>query len=134
YQSADTLTDTGLRQAFTLSFGTPWLPSQDPHFNELQYSFAAIVNEGPQYYQGLWQAALAQLIYEQTHCQDPAGIFDLLVVNDSGRDLKALLTATLGAPLSPWQVIDKMAKSQSFHHAPSWTSATPLALCSTMAL
>ncbi|MGL4937295.1 M3 family metallopeptidase [Shewanella sp.] len=128
------LSDNTLSQAFELSFGEPWPPSQDTQFNELQYSFAAIADEGPRYYQGLWQTELAQLMYEATaHCQDQASLFERLVVNESGRNLTELLQLILGRAVSPQELIDQMTPSRLNHSGSSSKRVTPTATCITVA-
>ncbi|PIW58650.1 M3 family metallopeptidase [Shewanella sp. CG12_big_fil_rev_8_21_14_0_65_47_15] len=94
-----------LSAEFEKSFGQPW-----PQTNHYQYSFSAIVNEGPLYYQSLWQSALAQFVYQTTlNTQNKADLFQLLVVNEDALTLSSQLSACLGDPIDPASLIQRMA-------------------------
>lgn len=104
YQSFSTESYLDLGTEFEKSFGQSW--SQP---NNYQYSFYAIANEGPLYYQPLWQSALAELVYQTTlNSQDKLSLFNLIVVNEDGLSLNNLLTASIGAPVDPTSLIQRM--------------------------
>lgn len=92
---------------FEKSFGQRW-----PQTSDYQYSFSAIATEGPLYYQSLWQSALAQFIYQTTrYTHDKSGLFQLIVVNEDALSLNSQLSASLGDPIDPASLIQRMAKA-----------------------
>lgn len=106
-QDLNTQSYPDLSAEFEKSFGQSW-----PQSSHYQYSFNAIANEGPLYYQSLWQSALAQFIYQTTlNTQDKADLFQLLVVNEDAHTLSSQLSACLGDPIDPASLIQRMAKA-----------------------
>ncbi|WP_037458521.1 M3 family metallopeptidase [Shewanella sp. HN-41] len=106
-QTFSTQSYPDLSAEFEKSFGQRWL--QSSHY---QYSFNAIVNEGPLYYQSLWQSALAQLVYQTTlRTQDKPGLFQLIVVNEDALTLSGQLSACLGDPIDPASLIQRMTRA-----------------------
>lgn len=97
-----------LSAEFEKSFGQRW-----PQSSHYQYSFNAIANEGPLYYQSLWQSALAQFVYQTTlNTQDKPGLFELIVVNEDALTLSLQLSASLGDPIDPASLIQRMASAR----------------------
>lgn len=106
-QTFSTQSYLDLSAEFEKSFGQRW-----PQSSHYQYSFSAIANEGPLYYQSLWQSALAQFIYQTTlNTQDKSGLFQLLIVNEDALTLSRQLSACLGEPIDPASLIQRMAKA-----------------------
>lgn len=96
YLTADSPIKFDLEKAFKNAFGTSW-----GSIDDAPYTFSAIAYEGPIYYQGLWQKALANYIYQSTKdCQNQKLVFDYLVVNESSNQLADILPLLLGEPMT----------------------------------
>lgn len=110
-----------LATEFSLSFGAKWDKPQD-----YAYSFSAIADEGPLYYQALWQRALADYIdrFTQT-CADPRVLFNQLVVNEAALTFNQQLTAIIGAPVDPASLIQRIAYDSGSETHASYSSANP---------
>ncbi|MGL6123487.1 MAG: M3 family metallopeptidase, partial [Shewanella sp.] len=105
YQHSNTQAYPDLGAEFTASFGQDWRQTQD-----YPYSFNAIANEGPLYYQSLWQASLAQLIAQSTlNYQDKHTLFNLLVVNEDSLSLEEQLKAIIGTPVDSAALIQRIS-------------------------
>ncbi|GIU06351.1 Zn-dependent oligopeptidase [Shewanella morhuae] len=106
YRRQDAQIYPNLDAEFNASFGQEW-----PHREDYQYSFNAIANEGPLYYQSLWQASLAQLIYQTTlKNSDKLSLFNALVINEASLSLSEQLTDTIGAPVDSASLIQRIAQ------------------------
>ncbi|MFB2647341.1 M3 family metallopeptidase [Shewanella mangrovisoli] len=104
YQSLNQQSYSDLPTEFSKSFGANWAQAID-----YPYSFNAIANEGPRYYQSLWQAKLATLVHQSTQdCQDKLGLFNLLVVNETALTLSEQLRAILGEPVDAAALIQRI--------------------------
>lgn len=104
YQSLNQQSYSDLPAEFSKSFGANWAQAID-----YPYSFNAIANEGPRYYQSLWQAKLATLVHQSTQdCQDKLGLFNLLVVNETALTLSEQLRAILGDPVDAAALIQRI--------------------------
>lgn len=91
-------------QQFYLSFGKFWDKTEDA-----PYTFSAIVYQGPLYYQKLWQQKVAEYIYHSTkNCQDQAGVFDMLVVNEASNSIETVLKMLLGSPVTADSLIKRI--------------------------
>lgn len=102
--SSTRLSYLDLSAEFTKSFGQTWQQVSD-----YPYSFNAVANEGPLYYQSLWQEQLAQLVSQQTRlCQDNAALFTRLVVNEASLNQEALLSASIGNPVDAASLIQRI--------------------------
>ncbi|WP_028772722.1 M3 family metallopeptidase [Shewanella waksmanii] len=100
---------TDLPQQFTNSFGQPWL-------DEASYPlhFYAIAEQGPLYYQHVWQSALSQYIYRiNKPCQNQHHVFTTLLVNEPALPLASILTTLLGEALTPTQLIERINHAQA---------------------
>jgi predicted metal-dependent phosphoesterase TrpH len=116
-QGQSDLADSDLAAEFRASFGHDW-----PDVNDYPYSFNAIANEGPLYYQSLWQTALAQLIHRATaDCQDKLSLFNLLVVNEAALSLDEQLSTVLGEDSAPTSLIQRIASASSYRSATNKT-------------
>ncbi|MFG0456296.1 M3 family metallopeptidase [Shewanella mangrovisoli] len=105
---------------FSKSFGANWAQTID-----YPYSFNAIANEGPRYYQSLWQAKLATLVYQSTQdCQDKLGLFNLLVVNETALTLSEQLRAILGEPVDAAALIQRIIHVSGSENHPHTTTET----------
>lgn len=104
YQSLNQQSYSDLTVEFNKSFGENWEQPID-----YPYSFKAIANEGPLYYQSLWQTQLAKLIYQSTQdCKDKLGLFNLLVVNEAALTLSEQLRASIGDPVDAASLIQRI--------------------------
>ena len=104
YQSLKQQSYPDLQAEFSKSFGANWEQPID-----YAYSFNAIANEGPRYYQSLWQTQLAKFVYLSTQdCQDKLGLFNLLVVNEAALTLSEQLRATIGDPVDAASLIQRI--------------------------
>ncbi|MCL1088878.1 M2 family metallopeptidase [Shewanella profunda] len=105
YQAQPQQSYGDLATEFTYSFGQEW-----SQVNDYQYSFNAIANEGPLYYQSLWQEALAKFIYQITaNRSDKLNLFNLLVVNEDSLSLSDQLSAFIDGPTDPTHLIQYIA-------------------------
>lgn len=104
YQSLNQQSYSDLTVEFNKSFGENWDQPID-----YPYSFKAIANEGPLYYQSLWQTQLAKLIYQSTQdCKDKLGLFNLLVVNEAALTLSEQLRTSIGDPVDAASLIQRI--------------------------
>ncbi|MGL4711017.1 MAG: M3 family metallopeptidase, partial [Shewanella sp.] len=114
-QHSNTQAYPDLGAEFTASFGQDWRQTQD-----YPYSFNAIANDGPLYYQSLWQASLAQLIAQSTlNYQDKHTLFNLLVVNEDSLSLGEQLKAIIGAPVDSAALIQRISSMSGTDQAGS---------------
>lgn len=122
YQSLNQQSYPDLQAEFSKSFGVNWKQAID-----YPYSFNAIANEGPRYYQSLWQAQLAKLVYESTqHCQDKLGLFNLLVVNETALTLSEQLRAIVGEPVDAAALIQRIIHVSGSENHPQVTQTHAL--------
>ncbi|AVI68007.1 peptidase M3A [Shewanella sp. WE21] len=113
YQNSSAQVYPDLGAEFNASFGQDWPQTQD-----YPYSFNAIANEGPLYYQSLWQASLAQLIAQSTfNCHDKLKLFNVLVINEDALSLSDQLKAVIGAPVDSAALIQRISNSAASEHA-----------------
>ncbi|MFB2779832.1 M3 family metallopeptidase [Shewanella mangrovisoli] len=120
YQSLNQQSYPDLPAEFSKSFGANWAQAID-----YQYSFNTIANEGPRYYQSLWQAKLATLVHQSTQdCQDKLGLFNLLVVNETALTLSEQLRAILGEPVDAAALIQRIIHVSGSENHPHTTSET----------
>lgn len=105
YQAQSQQSYGDLATEFTYSFGQEWSQVDD-----YPYSFNAIANAGPLYYQSLWQEALAKLIYQITaNRSDKLSLFNLLVVNEDSLSLSEQLSEFIEGPTDPTSLIQYIA-------------------------
>lgn len=120
YQSLNQQSYPDLPAEFSKSFGANWTQAID-----YPYSFNAIANEGPRYYQSLWQAKLATLVHQSTQdCQDKLGLFNLLVVNETALTLSEQLRAILGEPVDAAALIQRIIHVSGSENHPYTTTET----------
>ncbi|MFB2733015.1 M3 family metallopeptidase [Shewanella mangrovisoli] len=120
YQSLNQQSYPDLPAEFSKSFGANWAQAID-----YPYSFNAIANEGPRYYQSLWQAKLATLVHQSTQgCQDKLGLFNLLVVNETALTLSEQLRAILGEPVDAAALIQRIIHVSGSENHPHTTTET----------
>ncbi|WP_133182380.1 M3 family metallopeptidase [Shewanella decolorationis] len=120
YQSLNQQSYSDLPAEFSKSFGANWAQAID-----YPYSFNAIANEGPRYYQFLWQAKLATLVHQSTQdCQDKLGLFNLLVVNETALTLSEQLRAILGDPVDAAALIQRIIHVSGSENHPHTTTET----------
>lgn len=120
YQSLNQQSYPDLPAEFSKSFGANWIQAID-----YPYSFNAIANEGPRYYQSLWQAKLATLVHQSTQdCQDKLGLFNLLVVNETALTLSEQLRAILGEPVDAAALIQRIIHVSGSENHPYTTTET----------
>ncbi|MFB2653582.1 M3 family metallopeptidase [Shewanella seohaensis] len=120
YQSLNQQSYPDLPAEFSKSFGAKWIQAID-----YPYSFNAIANEGPRYYQSLWQAKLATLVHQSTQdCQDKLGLFNLLVVNETALTLSEQLRAILGEPVDAAALIQRIIHVSGSENHPYTTTET----------
>ncbi|MGI2047123.1 M3 family metallopeptidase [Shewanella oncorhynchi] len=113
YQNSSAQVYPDLGAEFNASFGQDWPQTQD-----YPYSFNAIANEGPLYYQSLWQASLAQLIAQSTfNCQDKLKLFNVLVINEDALSFSDQLKVVIGAPVHSAALIQRISNSTASEHA-----------------
>ncbi|MCH1931213.1 M2 family metallopeptidase [Shewanella sp. A25] len=106
YQSTQAPLNIDLNQEFIKSFGQAW-----PHTLDYPYSFNAIANEGPLYYQSLWQDAVASLLFEYSNnCNDQAKLFEVLVINEASLDINEQLKAVIGEPIDASSLIQRITR------------------------
>lgn len=124
YQSLSQQSYADLNAEFKKSFGANWEQPID-----YPYSFNAIANEGPRYYQSLWQTQLAKLVYQSTQgCQDKLGLFTLLIVNESSISLREQLRASIGDPVDPASLIQRMQPDALAQNPPQQCVVSGLSL------
>ncbi|UXM80895.1 M3 family metallopeptidase [Shewanella seohaensis] len=120
YQSLNQQSYPDLPAEFSKSFGANWTQAID-----YPYSFNAIANEGPRYYQSLWQAKLATLVHQSTQdCQDKLGLFNLLVVNETALTLSEQLRVILGEPVDAAALIQRIIHVSGSENHPYTTTET----------
>lgn len=120
YQSLNQQSYPDLPAEFSKSFGANWTQAID-----YPYSFNAIANEGPRYYQSLWQAKLATLVHQSTQdCQDKLSLFNLLVVNETALTLSEQLRAILGEPVDAAALIQRIIHVSGSENHPYTTTET----------
>ncbi|ESE41313.1 M3 family metallopeptidase [Shewanella decolorationis] len=120
YQSLNQQSYSDLPAEFSKSFGANWAQAID-----YPYSFNAIANEGPRYYQSQWQAKLATLVHQSTQdCQDKLGLFNLLVVNETALTLSEQLRAILGDPVDAAALIQRIIHVSGSENHPHTTTET----------
>ncbi|QDZ90769.1 peptidase M3A [Shewanella decolorationis] len=120
YQSLNQQSYSDLPAEFSKSFRANWAQAID-----YPYSFNAIANEGPRYYQSLWQAKLATLVHQSTQdCQDKLGLFNLLVVNETALTLSEQLRAILGDPVDAAALIQRIIHVSGSENHPHTTTET----------
>lgn len=113
YQDANSQVYPDLAAEFSASFGQDW-----PQTKDYPYSFNAIANEGPLYYQSLWQASLAKLIDQATlGCQDKLKLFNVLVINEDALSFSDQLKVVIGAPVHSAALIQRISNSTASEHA-----------------
>ncbi|WP_110457748.1 M3 family metallopeptidase [Shewanella algidipiscicola] len=95
-----------MAREFELSFTQPWSQA-----NEAIYSFMGIVNQGPRYYQRLWQRSLARLIDQQATI-DKSALFELLLINEAQLPFTQQLTLIFGEPVSTSSLIKRIQHDQ----------------------
>lgn len=113
YQDANSQVYPDLAAEFSASFGQGW-----PQTKDYPYSFNAIANEGPLYYQLLWQASLARLIDQSTfNCRDKLKLFNVLVINEDALSFSDQLKVVIGAPVNSAALIQRISNSAASEHA-----------------
>lgn len=113
YQDANSQVYPNLAAEFSASFGQGW-----PQTKDYPYSFNAIANEGPLYYQLLWQASLARLIDQSTfNCRDKLKLFNVLVINEDALSFSDQLKVVIGAPVNSAALIQRISNSAASEHA-----------------
>ncbi|MCU7998469.1 M3 family metallopeptidase [Shewanella sp. SM95] len=113
YQNSSAQVYLDLGAEFNASFGQDWPQTQD-----YPYSFNAIANEGPLYYQSLWQVSLAQLIAQSTfNCQDKLKLFNVLVINEDALSFSDQLKVVIGSPVDSAALIQRISNSTASEHA-----------------
>ena len=102
------LTPDKYQYEFKLSFNQAWPQAQDAI-----YSFTGIINQGPLYYQSLWQKSLAQLIFHQNvDHQDQQQLFLTLMINETQLSFSQQLATIFGRPVSPSSLIERIQDDQ----------------------
>ena len=104
YRNRESKLYKNLTVEFTKSFGQPWdEPENHP------YSFLAITDLGPLYYQDIWQEELALLIYQSTRgCPDQQHVYELLLINEDSLSLEQRLTTLLNQSIDPISLIKRI--------------------------
>ncbi|MCE9678798.1 M3 family metallopeptidase [Shewanella sp. AS1] len=93
-----------LSRAFKQSFAQDW-----PQAVDAIYSFSGILDQGPLYYQSLWQKQLAQLIYHNgKEWQKQQQTFTILLINEAQLPFSAQLKLILGEDVSPSALIKRI--------------------------
>ncbi|QYJ87746.1 peptidase M3 [Shewanella mesophila] len=106
YQGA--LTPQKYQNEFELSFNQTWPQAQDA-----VYSFTGIINQGPLYYQSLWQKSLAQLIFHQNKDhQYQQRLFSTLMINETQQSFSQQLATIFERPVSPSSLIERIQDDQ----------------------
>jgi len=115
YLTDNTKRYASLSHEFSLSFGDQWDGVED-----YPYNFYAIADEGPLYYQDVWQVALANYLFESTKiCTDQQGIFDTLIINPDSLPLNKRLSILLGWPVNAQSLIKKIQDGLTSTNTPS---------------
>jgi hypothetical protein len=117
YRNSESKLYQDLTLEFRKAFGQPWdQPDNHP------YSFLAITDIGPLYYQAIWQEALANLIYQSTRgCQSQQNIFELLLVNEDSLSLNKRLATLLNQPVDPVSLIKRIQDASNVEDKHSLT-------------
>ncbi|ABV36632.1 response regulator receiver protein [Shewanella sediminis HAW-EB3] len=93
-----------LSDEFIRAFGQAWSESQN-----YAYNFFAIAEEGPIYYQDVWQESLANFVYQTTkNCQEQYKVFDILMINEPSSRLEQRLETLLGSPIDANSLIKRI--------------------------
>ncbi|WP_394393150.1 hypothetical protein [Shewanella woodyi] len=104
YQHKDTKTYQDLTAEFSQAFGQTWTET-----DSYPYSFFALAELGPLYYQDIWQEALADLIFQSTKgCINQQKVLALLLINEDSLSLSQILTTLLGEPVDPISLIKRI--------------------------
>ncbi|MBW8184828.1 hypothetical protein [Shewanella nanhaiensis] len=104
YQHKDNKTYQDLAAEFNQAFGHTWTETDNYPF-----SFFALADLGPLYYQDIWQAALANLIFQSTKgCINQQKVLALLLINEDSLSITQGLTALLGQPVDPISLIKRI--------------------------
>ncbi|RTR33712.1 M2 family metallopeptidase [Shewanella atlantica] len=104
YSNAQPKLYPNLSDEFIRAFGQAWNEPQD-----YAYNFFAIANEGPIYYQDVWQESLANFIYQSTkNCRERYKVFDILMINEPSSRLGQRLETLLGSPIDAKSLIKRI--------------------------
>ncbi len=104
YSSAEPKLYPNLSNEFIRAFGKKWGKTED-----YGYNFFAIADEGPMYYQHIWQESLAKYVYQKTkNCQDQVKVFDILMINEPSSRLEQRLETLLGSPITAKSLIKRI--------------------------
>lgn len=104
YRNSESKLYQDLTLEFSKAFGQAW-DQPDSH----PYSFLAITDLGPLYYQEVWQEALAHLIYQSTRdCPNQQNVFELLLINEDSLSIKQILTTLLNPSIDPISLIKRI--------------------------
>ena len=112
YQTPNKQPSTSL---FSHLFAGQW-----PEVHDYAYSFADIADTGPLIYESLWQQFVADAIYQTTANCAPEKLFEVLIVNENGADIRQTLFDIWG-PDAVTRLIAQIQQGQ-FHpdHLPQW--------------
>ena len=111
--------DIDLAEAFFASFGALW-----PQIDDVYYSFNGIANEGPLYYQTLWQQAVSQYLYTTNPlCLTAESLFERIVVNERQIPLLQQLSGLPNVPIDPILLINRMNDAKITRHQSDRTCA-----------
>ncbi|QVK23035.1 hypothetical protein KHX94_18270 [Shewanella dokdonensis] len=88
YQQPDT---TPSAMIYRSLFAGEWPQSED-----YAYSFSAIADTGPLVYAPIWQQIVAQAIYQTTRSCAPKQLFEELVINEDGNDIRPIMAQIWG--------------------------------------
>jgi len=104
YSKATPKLYSSLNDEFIRAFGQTWSEPQN-----YAYNFFAIASEGPIYYQDVWQASLANFVYQSTKdCQDQYKVSDILMINEPSSRLEQRLETLLGSPIDATSLIKRI--------------------------
>ncbi|MCL1073070.1 M3 family metallopeptidase [Shewanella dokdonensis] len=112
YQQPDT---TPSAMIYRSLFAGEWPQSED-----YAYSFSAIADTGPLVYAPIWQQIVAQAIYQTTRSCAPKQLFEELVINEDGNDIRPIMAQIWGADAVN-RVMTQIHQGQFVaDHRPSW--------------